>query len=1504
MRKRLLALLLVLCMVIGIFPATVSAADAGTIEFTVGNATAAPGEEFTVAVTVENELGYEKFVQMIYDLTNEGVTLVSVANGKDLTGITAKETEIIDNNAAQWTMPDNGGELMLVTYKVNEDAAAGEYSLGMSVSNLATLVDGFKQHASKAKVIPGTLTVAAAEEPEPEPTMPFTVTVGGEEMTQFTVGEQNDEYSGIVPLYIVTIPESTTEVTISWLDGEKYTLSYYDANNGLIGFESGMKNSWTIAMDKNGDGAYDKLQIYDSGYGVPYWITFTSDTSAEEPATKYAVAVTDEIDNGSMTADKQEAAEDETVTLTAVPADGYECTDLVFVNTESGEEVKISFTDAGENTFTFTMPAYGVTVYPVFTEIEVADIILSMGTVDARPGETVKVPFTLTTELTNRACWPSFNFSGAEGLTVGVPTVGEGCGTAWSAKSTANGFIEYVHETDWNPGGALPTGIIAWVPYTVSADAAEGAYEVTVSLGGYGYNWMYDDTPVDVSTEFVAGKINVSGEPIEDDTPAGPTVSLSDADAHPGDLVNIVLSAQHELTSKGTIFKPQFVLPEGMTLENILTGKDAGGWVVEHYTDTGWMLYNQESTGYYGDPLPVGELMILQIAIADSVAAGEYTVDLTRATLGVNAWEVNFADYNLVDGTITVTIPEEPTKLDAPVLTADNATATEQYIAMDVPASAQEVNAVIEYAYRVKGEETWSDWQSDVKLADLADGTTYEVKARYNAYNDTWYVDSDDSNVIEVTTKAFVDEPMVFTIGDAVGGHGDTIYVPVTLEHGFTDDMVFSSVRFCIEKNENLTLVSATNGADTPSADGWWIRQEWPAYQAVAMRRDGAMAEGEVMILEIQIHDDAVPGTYEIGLDQEIEGPIAPRYTIDGSGERGSWIDYPVNVEVNEGTITIKEAMDAPVLTNAVALEDSITVTAPATVSGVTVEYAISTDGETWSDWQQSNVFEGLDSNTEYQLRARYVPEETSRYCASYPSNVITAATTYDDILFALGDGIVRTGKTVTIPVSVTHALTKDTTSVSVTPVFDASKLALDSAALGEALTGEGWKILTLDGTVELYQAGSAAFTVPQGEVLKLTFTVLDDAAAGDTAVSLTADLYNGDKLMNVEATVNDGSIHIHDESIVEGYAATCYADGMSNGLACSLCGEVFTEQHVIESKGHELRDEVVPATHDCKGYTLTSCENCDYSKVGSWTDALDHDYAEEVTKEATCTEDGEITFTCDCGESYTQPLPKTGHDCEAVVTDPTCTEEGYTTYTCKDCDFSYFTDVTEATGHTKTLVNVKEATETEEGYTGDTVCSVCEEVLAEGEVIPALKHVCHAEPFTDVDTNQWYHDAIDYVLENGLMNGTSATAFAPNSATSRGQLVTILYRAAGSPSVAGLDNPFADVAAGTWYTNAVIWAYHNGVTNGTSATTFNPNATITRQDLVTILYRYTGSPAADGSALNGFADAGSVSSYAKNAVSWAVVNGVINGTGNNKLAPTASATRAQIAQILMNYMG
>ena len=177
--------------------------------------------------------------------------------------------------------------------------------------------------------------------------------------------------------------------------------------------------------------------------------------------------------------------------------------------------------------------------------------------------------------------------------------------------------------------------------------------------------------------------------------------------------------------------------------------------------------------------------------------------------------------------------------------------------------------------------------------------------------------------------------------------------------------------------------------------------------------------------------------------------------------------------------------------------------------------------------------------------------------------------------------------------------------------------------------------------------------------------------------------------------------------------------------------------------------------------------------------------------------------------------------------------------------------------------------------------------------------------PFTDVQEGDWFYDAVAYAYTNELFNGTSATTFSPNGTMTRSMLVTVLWRMEGAPT-ANSANPFADVAAGTWYTDAVVWANDAGIVNGTSATTFDPDGSVTREQIATILYRYAkikGWDISGASSLGTFLDGAQVSDWAARAMEWTYAEGLITGKNGGRLDPQGQASRAEVATILMRLL-
>ena len=270
------------------------------------------------------------------------------------------------------------------------------------------------------------------------------------------------------------------------------------------------------------------------------------------------------------------------------------------------------------------------------------------------------------------------------------------------------------------------------------------------------------------------------------------------------------------------------------------------------------------------------------------------------------------------------------------------------------------------------------------------------------------------------------------------------------------------------------------------------------------------------------------------------------------------------------------------------------------------------------------------------------------------------------------------------------------------------------------------------------------------------------------------------------------------------------------------------------------------------------------------------HSYDEAVT-DPTCTEQGFITHTCSCGDSYVDTyVDALGHDYEDAVTAPTCTERGYTTHTCSRCGDSYVDNYVDASGHTFGSDGKAEK------------CTVC------GEKNPDYKPPVN---FKDVVPGAYYADAVAWAVANGITTGTSATTFSPEDGCTRGQVVTFLWRTAGSPEPTGARNPFRDVKESDYFYKAVLWAVENEITVGTSANEFSPEDVCTRGQIVTFLWRANGKPS-PAITKNPFLDV-STADYFHTAVLWAVEKKITLGTDATHFSPSDTCTRGQVVTFL-----
>ena len=422
-----------------------------------------------------------------------------------------------------------------------------------------------------------------------------------------------------------------------------------------------------------------------------------------------------------------------------------------------------------------------------------------------------------------------------------------------------------------------------------------------------------------------------------------------------------------------------------------------------------------------------------------------------------------------------------------------------------------------------------------------------------------------------------------------------------------------------------------------------------------------------------------------------------------------------------------------------------------------------------------------------------------------------------------------------------------------------------------------------IGGTLEIRKTDAHGYAVKTGADLD-NLTVYAEKAAGETfgPESLSASV--------VKTSMT------HSMTKTEAKEPTCTEDGNSAYWTCSVCGKFFSDEN---GKNEIEKDSwVIEAT----GHSLTKTE----------------------AKEPTCTEDGNSEYwTCSvCGKFFSDENGTTeiekdswvieakGHSLtKTEAKDPTCTEDGNSEYwTCSVCG-KFFSDedgtteiekdswIIEAKGHSFGDWTVtKEPTCTEAGKQMR-VCTVCGAV--EEASVPAC--VCPSAELTDVPQDAWYHTAVDFMVMHELMLGVDEGRFAPESTMTRAQLVTVLYRIAGEPETDGTHG-FTDVADGMWYTDAIAWAVQSGVVNGIGDDKFDPDGYVTREQIATILFRYTKSEPVTQDKLSAFPDADKASSYAVDALNWAVAEGLINGS-DGKLLPGETATRAQAAAILTRFL-
>ena len=372
-------------------------------------------------------------------------------------------------------------------------------------------------------------------------------------------------------------------------------------------------------------------------------------------------------------------------------------------------------------------------------------------------------------------------------------------------------------------------------------------------------------------------------------------------------------------------------------------------------------------------------------------------------------------------------------------------------------------------------------------------------------------------------------------------------------------------------------------------------------------------------------------------------------------------------------------------------------------------------------------------------------------------------------------------------------------------------------------------------------------------------------------------------------ATTGEQTVYVGD--------ATVTIDADSNVFAQIESTDSATQYYTVVFKNENGEDQSKIVASTSEPISLPDLPYQGYNHFVGWTDGTTtYDANTQVKIEKDTTFTAVWTYIPPANPNYRIDIPAA--EGGTVTADPAAAKAGATVTLTATPDEGYAVGTITVTDRFGDAVKVTENADGTYTFTMPNGQVTVKATFVETEE-PAP-----AEPFPDVDENDWFYDEVVYVYENGLMNGVENNQFAPNTATNRAMLATILYRLAGQPDVSG-DLPFTDVAAGTWYTDAVLWAAQNGIVNGLGENTFAPMNTLTREQLVTMLYRYAEAEGYDVSAaadLSGYPDADKVQTYAQEAMSWAVAEGIVAGMEDGTLNPAGNATRAQIATILMRF--
>ena len=714
----------------------------------------------------------------------------------------------------------------------------------------------------------------------------------------------------------------------------------------------------------------------------------------------------------------------------------------------------------------------------------------------------------------------------------------------------------------------------------------------------------------------------------------------------------------------------------------------------------------------------------------------------------------------------------------------------------------------------------------------------------------------------EVTNGSFTITYDTAKQGISIGGHG------LTVKYGGSDDLNSGSTTVTITLNAKPVTATVTNTI-TKVYDG---DTDADVELAVASS-DLVNADDEIAVTGTGTYSGADAG-------ESIDVTVS---NIQTDGDDSAWYTVSAPTGVT-GAITqaTQAAPNAPTVIERTS--SSVTLAALGTTGQGDLEYGYTTDVEVEPDhWQTVTTFTGLTPGTTYTFYARYAGSNNYHPAVSKLGTETSTLSNTDPNDINPGETVITEDGT---------KVTNDGEKITITPGDGGTTITITPDD-GTTVNGDG--TVNVPGGSTIQTGDGPEMTLPDGGTVDPDTGAVTPDEGGSVTIGSGDDTTTITPPSGQPVTPNDdGSVALPGGSTVTG------SDGERvtippEGGTLQPGGEVeYTVTVTFDSQGGSQ----VPSQDITVGEFVSQPDDptrTGYRFLGWYTAATGGarwDFTQPVTGDQTLY--AQWAYLPPANPNYKITIGDTENG--TVTVNPTAAKEGTTVTITPVPDAGYQVGTVSVTDRFGQAVAVDQ--QADGTYTF---------VMPDGQVtveVTFLQGEAPDLPFSDVTESDWFYDAVTYAYENGLMDGVGMGLFAPNSETTRAQLVTILYRLAGQPAPGG-DSGFSDVETGTWYTDAVAWAAQNGIVNGVSDTQFAPGDDITREQLAVILYRYAtyqGYDVSQRADLSGFVDAGTISTYAQEALSWASAQGLVLGFEDDSLRPQGNASRAQIAAVLMRF--